>query len=421
MMKKLYLLSAIVIFSCHHKEDPTLVHRLHTLLDADDFFQFDKQLPASAEDLSTKNRLFFAAYHENIFNNNEACVATVDSINLADWPDSTQANLLLLQSDSYSKLGQYAKAAYNDSLVIHKYPKALDSNTLDDVKNTFLIHNALKHTPPQQTIITQNTTVHWTRDVFGILEIPMSTDGQTVDAIFDTRANVSSITRTYAEKLHLHLLDVAYRESAGITGAQFQVGLGIADSLYIGSVLVKNAVFQVMPDSILNIAGKFQINIIVGLTIIRQLHQFTWYSNGNLTIPKEPTRGGPHNLALDGLDPVIALVVNNDTLGFDFDTGAQATILYASFFEKYKNTLLKTAVKKQSKFGGAGGVRTKETYTLPSLALTCTDRSVTIDSVSVLTRKTSPNEKLYGNIGQDFMKQFTELTLNFRNMSVTAH
>ena len=420
-MKKIYLLSAIIIFSCHHKDNPMTVQHLHTLLDADDFFQFDKQFSASAEDLSTKNRLFFAAYHDNIFNQNEACVATVDSINLTEWPDSTQANLLLLQSDSYSKLGQYDKAAYDDSLVIHKYPKALDSSTLDGLKNELLIRNALKHTPPQETIINQTTTVHWTRDSLGILEIPVSTGGQTVSAIFDTRANISSITKTYAEKLHLHPLDVAYRENAFITGAGFQVGLGIADSLYIGSVLVKNAVFQVMPDSILDIAGKFQINIIVGLTIIRDLQQFSWYSNGNLTIPQSPQKGGPHNLALDGLDPVVALVVNNDTLGFDFDTGAQSTILYASFFEKYKNTLLKTAIKKQSKFGGAGGVRIKETYTLPSLHLSCSGKSVSIDSVYVLTQKTGPNEKLYGNIGQDFLKQFTAFTLNFHDMFVSAH
>lgn len=421
MMKKLYLLSAIVILSCRHKEDPALVHHLQTLLDADDFFQFDRQFSASAQDLSSKNRLYFAAYHENIFNQNEACVATVDSINLAEWPDSTQANLLLLQSDSYSKLGRYAKAAYTDSLVIHKYPKALDSNTLDGLKNELLIRNALKNIPPEEATINENTTVHWTRDSFGILEIPVTTKSQTVSAIFDTRANISSITKTYAEKLHLQILPVTYRESAGITGTQFRVGLGIADSLYIGSVLVRNAVFQVMPDSILDIAGKFQINIIVGFTIIRQLQQFSLYSNGNLTIPQNPGKGGPHNLALDGLDPVMALAVNNDTLGFDFDTGAQNTILYASFFEKYKNTLLKSAVKKQRKFGGAGGIRTKETYTLPSLALDCSHRSVTIDSVSVLTQKTSPNEKLYGNIGQDFMKQYTELTLDFRDMFVTAH
>jgi hypothetical protein len=48
------------------------------------------------------------------------------------------------------------------------------------------------------------------------------------------------------------------------------------------------------------------------------------------------------------------------------------------------------------------------------------DKKSTIDSVSVLTEKIYPTEKLYGNLGQDFIKSFHELILNFNYMYIDA-
>jgi hypothetical protein len=218
------------------------------------------------------------------------------------------------------------------------------------------------------------------------------------------------------------LLNVSYTEKSGITGIQFKVGLGVADSLYIGKLLVKNAVFQVMPDSILYIAPlKFQLNIILGLPVIAQLQEIQFHKDGRLTIPQTPAGGSDHNLALDGLDPVLALLSDKDTLSFHFDTGAGTSILYSGYFQKYQTMIKQSAIRKDESFGGAGGVQKKDVFILPSLHLTLGQKTVTVDSVSVLTAKIFPGEKFYGNIGQDFMKQFDEITFNFRDMYVLGN
>ena len=433
-MKKIYFLPVLLMLACHSKGPSALSRHLQYLVDQKEYFKLDKALQTSAQDLPANQKSYFTAYLDNAFNRNEACVATVDSLlgttaekagsgaPAAGWPDSVKADLLQLQGDSYFKLGQYAKAAQNDSIVITRYSKAIDKAALENVMNELLIRHALVTTPPQQTTINANTTVHWTRDKIGLLEIPMTTAGQSIDAIFDTRANISSITKTYAAKLHLHSLDVSYQEGAGITGAQFQVGLAVADSLYIGNILVKNAVFQVMPDTLLYIAPvKFQLNLILGLPVIQQLQEIQWYSDGNMTIPLTPTASDLHNFAFDGLDPVLALITDNDTLGFHFDTGASSSVLYAAYFEKHKTTILRSAIKKTQTFGGAGGVRKKDSYVLPSLHLALNNKTVAVDSVSIFPQKISPGEKLYGNIGQDFMRQFSKMTFNFRDMYVTGN
>ncbi|HEV2481192.1 MAG TPA: aspartyl protease family protein [Puia sp.] len=423
-MKKFYLLPALLLAACSHKA-PSMILHLQELLDQKEYFKLDKALQSTAPDLPAVERTYFTAFTDNAFNENEACIAKVDSLlgtNAPPLGDATKANLLLLQGDSYFKLGQYAKAAIDDSLIIARYPKAVSKAILDDVMNELLIRKALKTTPAQHTVINANTTVHWTRDNIGLIEIPITSGGGNIAAIFDTRANISSITKTYADKLHLHPLDVSYQEGAGITGAQFQVGLAVADSVMIGNILITNAIFQVMPDTLLYIAPvKFQLNIILGFPVIAQLGEFQWYSDGNLTIPQTPGTSPLHNLALDGLDPVLALVAAGDTLPFHFDTGASSSVLYSAYFDKHKAAILKTAVKKTQTFGGAGGSRKKDSYVLPTLHLTLDNKTIAVDSVSVFQEKISPNEKLYGNIGQDFMRGFSKLTVNFRDMFVTGN
>jgi len=424
VMQKICLLLTVLILGCHRKDDSVLTNRLQTLVDAKEYFKLENQYKAVKNDLSEKNRLYFAAFIDNAFNQNEACVAAVDSILGEQFADSVKSKLLLLQEDSYFKLGEYAKAAYNDSMIIAA--KALDSSLLSDIKNTRLIHDALRNTAPQQMSIADSTTVPWTKDSIGLIELPVTTDRQTVSAIFDTRANISSITKSYAEKLHLRLFDVSYMEGSGITGIQFKVGLGVVDSLYIGKLLIKNVVFQVMPDSILYIAPiKFQLNIILGWPAIAGLQEIRFYKDGRLTIPAGGGGGGgimgDHNLALDGLDPVLALVSENDTLPFHFDTGAGTSILYSGYFQKYQAVIQKAAIRKTQSFGGAGGVEKKDVYILPALRVRLGQKVVTVDSVSVLTAKIFPGEKFYGNIGRDFMQQFDEMTFNFRDMYVRGN
>jgi predicted aspartyl protease len=423
-MKKFYLLPALLITACSHKS-PAVLHQLQELLTQKEYFKLDRTLQSSGEDLSSTQRSYYTAVVDNAFNKNEACVAIIDSLlapNAAPLSDLDKGSLLRLRGDSYFKLGQYAKAAIDDSLIITRYPKALDKSIVEDAMNNMLIRKALKATPPQQTSIGATTTIHWTRDKIGLIEIPVTTNGQSTNAIFDTRANISSITKTYADKLHLHPLDVSYQESAGITGAQFQVGLATADSIRIGDVLVTNAVFQVMPDTLLYLAPiKFQLDIILGFPVIAQLQEIQWHNNGDLTIPQTPGTSSLHNLALDDLDPVLALVIDNDTLGFHFDTGASSSVLYSAYFQKHKATIEKTAFKKTQTFGGAGGVRKKESYVLPKIILALGSKTVSVDSVTVFSEKITPGEKAYGNIGQDFMRGFSELTLNFRDMFITGN
>jgi len=398
--------------------------QLQTLLDDKDYFKLEARLKLYDHSLTDEKKLYFASFLSNAFNRNDACIREVDSLLKmypADLPDSIKSTLSRLQSDSYFKTYQYAKAAQSDSNILKHYSKALRKEAIDGIGNDFLMRNALKNVAEQHTIISKTTTIPWSRDKLGLMEIPFKCNAQTFNGVFDTRANISSITKTYAKKLGLRILDVSYNEGSGATGIQFKTGVGIADSLYIGDVLVKNVVFQVMPDSILYIAPvKFQLNIIIGFPVIEQMKEVDVYKDGKMTIPQKPEPGDLHNFALNGLDPVIALKMGNDTLTFNFDTGAASSDFYEAYFERYRPSVQNIGIKKTLGFGGAGGVQKKEVYILPTVSLTIGKQTVNIDSVSVLTKKIVPGEKFYGNIGQDFTNKFNKIVYNFAYMYVKA-
>ena len=402
-----------------------VVAKLSSLLNQKEFFKLEKELNSDRRNISNNQRLYFQSFIDDAFNRNEASVNTIDTLlnnYSASLTDSTKAALQLLQADCYFKLFEYEKAALNDSLILDRYSKSLDSNKISDIKNDLLIRNALRFTPPQFTSIPRNTSLRWTRDAIGLIEIPVKRDTTTYSCIFDTRANISSITQTYATKLGLKMLNVSYDEASGITGIKFKTGLGIADSLYIGDILIRNVVFQVMPDSILYLAPiKFSLNVIIGFPVINQLKEIHILKDGQMIIPLLQSASDLHNLALDRLDPVVSLLTGKDTLLFNFDLGATTSGFYYAYFEKYKGQILKEGHKKTIQLGGAGGIQKKVVYTMPHIELSLGSKKVILDSADILLQKIFSEEKMYGNIGNDFTSQFNELILNFDRMYIKTN
>ncbi|EHQ30662.1 retropepsin-like aspartic protease [Mucilaginibacter paludis] len=421
------LLLLVTLAAYNHK--PSLsaaaAKKLQNLLDNKEYFKLEAQTKLYKDSLDEEKNLYYSSIIDNVFNRNIDCINDVNRllINFSDQlPDSVKVNMRRLQSDSYFKTYQYAKAAQTDSTTLKLYSKSLSKDVIEDLKKQILIRNALKDTPRQQSIIKRNTLLSWSHNKLGLIEIPVKCSSIVYNAVFDTRANISAITKTYAKKLGLHMLNVSFDESSGETGLKFKTTEGVADSIDIGGILIKNVVFEIMPDSVLYIsAAKFQLNIIIGYPVIEQFGEVHIYNNGKMTIPLIPTKGNLHNFALDGLDPIVALKKGNDTLAFHFDTGASSSLFYVSYFNKYKTDIIKSAKKKTVGFFGAGGSQKKEVYVLPQINLTLGNKTVTMNGVDVLQQKIVPNEKFYGNIGQDFTKNFIEIIYNFKYMYVNGN
>ncbi len=401
----------------------TLAERqLHALLQEKEYFKLRTLLIKRQDGISEQKKNYFTAFVENAFNHTSRSSELVDQL-LKDpensLSDSSKAELLLLQRDNYIKSFDYAKAAESGKQLLHDYKHVYDESQLHHIENIQKIYEGLSSTPAQKVVLREKTVIEWKKDKVGLINIPIKTNASTYDFIFDTRASISTIMRSYAEKLKLRLLDVKYEESSGITGRTFESQLGIADSLYVGKLMIRNVVFQVLPDSILSFPLlDYEIRGLIGFPVIKELKELRINQNGKITVSIHPSNSSLHNLAFDESTTVVSFRTNKDTLSYHFDTGATSSQLYDNYFKKYESEVKRTGKLESIHIGGAGGLEKREVYHLPSYVLYVDGKMATFKDMQVLTRPSYPNQKYYGNFGQDLITQFQEMILNFENMYV---
>lgn len=138
-----------------------------------------------------------------------------------------------------------------------------------------------------------------------------------------------------------------------------------------------------------------------------------------LVVPEKPGLCNYSNFALDDLNPTILVVYNNDSLPFHFDTGADRTLLFSSFYKKYKDEIAENYSTIESSVIGAGGSTYAEVFLIDSLSISAGENEAILDSIELLTNDLLPGHNIvYGNFGQDYMKKFSTININFESMCV---
>lgn len=138
-----------------------------------------------------------------------------------------------------------------------------------------------------------------------------------------------------------------------------------------------------------------------------------------MVIPSEVPVRSQKNLALNELDPRIAVQYQSDTLICRLDTGANKTHFYAPFFERYRIDIEAQSNLQTGKATGAGGSREFKAYLLAKVELTVGGVNVSLEDITVYTEPLDENsEHLFCNLGLDVLDQFGGYTVNFRDMAL---
>jgi hypothetical protein len=425
-MNLLKLLFCIVVcLSCHTLQPEktatkqfAIIQRLDSLLKQGEYFKLKTEIDKNKVVLPTQKQLYYEAYTESAFNRysiSNQSIAYLLERNQEYLTDSSRVNLMLLLRDNYFKSFQYDKAADIGRELLHNHQKTLGDRA-HDVQNTLLIHEALRSIPPQQVFL-KKVRLPWRSNQIGLIEIPIKTNTATLGIVFDTRAHISTVTQSFARKLGLKMLDVSFEESSGITGIKFKSGLGIADSLYLGDILIRHVVFQVLPDEQLHFPSiGFTLDGILGFPVITQLKEVHISKSGDFMVLPDAVPGGVHNMAFDGSTTIISVTQHADTLSFHFDTGATGTELYSNYFNQYTSDIIATGKVDSVESGGVGGNIKSKVYILPKIQLTIGEKNAELKDIAVRTTPAFKGQKYNGNIGQDVIKQFNEMILNFESM-----
>jgi len=383
-----------------------------------DYFKLRTELDKNTT-LDKETRLYYTSLVDNAFNRNELAIAHADSfkrIKSNRWTGDEIIRLNEMLLDSYFKAFRYREAAATADVLMQQY----QNTDLAALQNMRDICYGLINAPAQRAVIRDATNVPVIRNQIGLWEIPVQFKNTQEQFLFDTGANISTISESYAIKLGLRLTGKTVKVNGG-QGKRVDAQLGVADSLHIGNMSFYNVVFLVMPDEVLQFPQvHFNINGIIGFPVINAMKEVHITRQGRLTVPKDASVNSLNNMALNGFTPLVRAVAEDDTLIFQFDTGAANTNLFSNYYNSHRQLIADRASKDHKHIGSVGGARKMKVYELPSMNIYVGGNKAFVRDVAVYTQDIFSAGKgiAMGNMGQDVINQFSELVLNFKTMSL---
>lgn len=379
------------------------------------FFKAQKLFMGEKQTLDKASTLYVELILENAFNRNEQSQKLIDKAVqiLATFPDTVQHKIYEIKADNEVKLFDYKSALTTNKLILDQYHKLLNKTKKDEIENNIILWEALANTPKQIVNINEEFSCQMIRDKAGLQNLPISVIGDTINFIFDTGANLSTVTQSTAKKMNMSIFPVRIKVGT-ITGIEVEASLGVCPLFRLGNIEIENAVFIIFEDQYLSFPSiDYQINGILGYPVIAALEEIQIGKNDYFVAGKSNTVVYEINLAMKGLTPLIYL----DNMHFTFDTGASDTMFYKKFYEKNKAFIDQNYLPTELSFGGAGGNKSFPGF-LINHSFDISGTKVTLTDVQLLKDKVKPDETVYGNIGQDLMLNFNRTIMNFKDMYI---
>lgn len=404
----------VISFNSSAQEDSAFKN-IYKLIGHKNFFKAREEYDQQKDNLSKTQKYVIEAILDNAFNKTESSTGKIWWLLKQDQSlaDTLALKLCKIKADNSVKSFDYNEARNSIASIFDNYKHLLSKDETKELENELKIWTALKNEPKQQVTIKELTRLKMHKDKAGLNNLKVWSGKDSIDFIFDTGANLSTVTQTTARKMDMRIIPVDIQVGA-LTGEEVKAQLAVCPMLKLGSIEIRNGLFLVLKDDALAFAQiNYQIHGIIGFPIIEALNEIQITQNGYFVIPRQQTAfDGNSNMAMDGLTPLFYL----DNRHYSLDTGASDTILYAPYFFENEKQITSSYPETQISFGGAGGVKTFTGYKIP-FDFTMNGKTVTLKDVSVITKIADDKENgVYGNIGQDVIKSFDKLTLNFRRM-----
>lgn len=401
--------------------DKIVDDRLNNLLERKDYFKLKDELAKSKNELTDDRILFYNVFIKKAFGEREKSNADIEVLfknHSKMLNDTSVVKLLDIQAANYLYLYQYKKAASIFEEILSKHSKILDSADVSNYKNAKNLFATFVNIKPQKMYKQNDVLLNSYRNKFNHLMTPVKVDTTNEDFIFDTGANLSTISESQAKKMNLKIFEQSV-DIGTSTQKEIQSKLAVADSLYVGDILFENVLFIVMPDDQLTFPQiNYAIKGIIGFPVIHQLGEVHLRKDGEIFVPKLTTKTAESNMFFEGLNPVVKLTSENDTLLFTFDTGAAHSELSFKYFNGHKVNIEKNGELQTNERGGAGGKVAVKEYILSNFQITIGKHKTSLGKIPVTLEEYGFNKYFDGNLGQDVFVKFNSLVINFENMYI---
>jgi predicted aspartyl protease len=323
----------------------------------------------------------------------------------------------------YFDLGHYAAASDTLSVLLKDFAPELSpaakQNTTND-RNTFELPRGA---PPQSISGARNFKVTVQRDPINDIEVPIAIGSKTQWWIFDTGANITTISLSSAKQLGLVLSNGHANTQSGETGNEVSLSTTVIPELHFGSIVLHNVVSLVMDDKVLDFnlgkSGHYTIQGILGYPALAALGSFAMSGNKMTISPQAQPSTGSAKLYIEGLTPLVEATVEGKELLFQFDTGENGAELSAKYVRAFPQQFASLKAV-NARPGGAGGVRPLTAYPLPKLVIHLGAATANFLNITAISqdRGVYPQDELFGNMGQGLLQQFRTYTIDFTRMQL---
>lgn len=422
-IKKIFFLILIATFvGCSQKVLNKIVdNSLNNLLENKEYFKLKYELAKHENELTEDRALYYKVFVNKAFGEIENSNNIINVL-FQKYPktlnDTTIVKLLDIQASNYLYLYQYKKTVNIYENILNNYSNILDSSDVVNYNNVKNLFGAFANIEPQKMHNQKDVLLNSYRNQFNHLMTPVKVDTVNEDFIFDTGANLSTISESQAKKMKLKIIEQSV-EVGSSTQKKILSKLAVADSFYVGNILFENVLFIVMPDEQLTFPQfNYSIKGIIGFPVIHQLGEVHLNKDGKIFVPKVVSKKTEQNMFFDDLNPVVRVFSDKDTLLFTFDTGAEHTELSFKYFNEHKADIEEKGEMQINERGGAGGKVAVKEYILSNFPLTIGTHKTSLDKIPVTLEEYEFNKYFDGNLGQDVFIKFNSLIINFNNMYI---
>lgn len=401
--------------------DKKIDHQLNRLLETKSFFKLRDAITENEAKLSEDRLLYYNVFIANAFGKHEESSKYIDKL-LKNYPstlnDTMHLKLLDIKADNKIYNYKYKEASDIHNEIITQHYKILDSAELANYKNVQSLFGSLASVKPQIVHLNQDVIISATLNEFNHLMTPVKSNGITEKFIFDTGANLSTISESQAEKMNLKIIDQKINVGSA-TQNNVTSKLAVAENFYVGDIRFENVVFLVMPDDHLSFPQiNYTIKGIIGFPVIHQLGEIHLNKNGEIKVPVNRNKNNLRNMFLNSLTPVVRAVSGKDTLLFTFDTGAKSSELSMKYYKQHESIIKAEGKHQVVQRGGAGGLKTINTYVFENFPIEVGTKNLKLPQIHVSLEAFNFNKYFDGNMGQDILMQFNTLIINFEEMFI---
>ncbi len=390
--------------------------QIYDLIEQKNFFKAKEIYDLQKKDLSDTHQKFVEAFLDNAFNRLDESNNHINQLIKAEsnLPDSLILELYKIKEDNYVKLFDYKEAKNALTTILKDYKDLLSENEINGIENSLKIWSALENEPKQKTFIQDAVRLKIEKDKVGLNNLKVSKGKDSLSFIFDTGANLSTVSKSTAQQFGMKIIPVDIKVGT-ITGEKVPAQIAVCPEFKLDNIEILNSIFLVLDDNALAFPQiDYQIYGVLGFPVIEALREIQITRDGYFIVPKEETKNSfESNMAMDGLTPLIYINQRH----FTFDTGADRTLFYHSYYIENQKEINKNYTSEKISFGGAAGRKEFDGYVI-SVNINILDKEITLKDIQLLKEKIKDNETVYGNIGQDLIKQFHKMTMNFDRMFI---